>query len=113
MSKKIQSIITVCVSRFAHVFMMDTGASVKGDLSGHTKAINSVSWKPTRPFRIATGSEDNKSAFYEGPPFVFKCTKAVSIYYLYLLFIYIYSLILTCVLLFLLYSYKGKIVDLL
>ncbi|XP_063607202.1 actin-interacting protein 1-like isoform X2 [Penaeus indicus] len=62
--------------KFAHVFMMDTGASVKGDLSGHTKAINSVSWKPTRPFRIATGSEDNKSAFYEGPPFVFKCTKA-------------------------------------
>lgn len=59
--------------------MMDTGASVKGDLSGHTKAINSVSWKPTRPFRIATGSEDNKSAFYEGPPFVFKCTKAVNI----------------------------------
>lgn len=90
MFKKIQSIITVCVSRFAHVFMMDTGASVKGDLSGHTKAINSVSWKPTRPFRIATGSEDNKSAFYEGPPFVFKCTKAVSICYLYLLFIYIF-----------------------
>ncbi|XP_045607289.1 actin-interacting protein 1 isoform X2 [Procambarus clarkii] len=62
--------------KFAHVFMMDTGASVKGDLSGHTKAINSVSWKPTRPFRIATGSEDSKSAFFEGPPFVFKCTKS-------------------------------------
>ncbi|KAK8400426.1 hypothetical protein O3P69_003240 [Scylla paramamosain] len=61
--------------KFAHVFMMDTGASVKGDLSGHTKAINSVSWKPTRPFRIATGSEDSKAAFFEGPPFVFKCTK--------------------------------------
>ncbi|XP_069948850.1 actin-interacting protein 1 isoform X1 [Cherax quadricarinatus] len=61
--------------KFAHVFMMDTGASVKGDLSGHTKAINSVSWKPTRPFRIVTGSEDSKSAFFEGPPFVFKCTK--------------------------------------
>ncbi|XP_071543486.1 actin-interacting protein 1 isoform X2 [Panulirus ornatus] len=62
--------------KFAHVFMMDTGASVKGDLSGHTKAINSVSWKPTRPFRIATGSEDSKSAFFEGPPFSFKCTKS-------------------------------------
>ncbi|KAK4313062.1 hypothetical protein Pmani_015581 [Petrolisthes manimaculis] len=61
--------------KFAHVFMMDTGASVKGELSGHTKAINSVDWKPTRPFRLATGSEDSKSAFFEGPPFSFKCTK--------------------------------------
>lgn len=61
--------------KFAHVFQMDTGASVKGDLCGHAKSINSVSWKPSRPFRIATGSEDNKSAFYEGPPFVFKCSK--------------------------------------
>ncbi|XP_066939442.1 actin-interacting protein 1 isoform X2 [Macrobrachium rosenbergii] len=70
----------ICVAgegrgKYAHVFMMDTGASVKGDLSGHQKAINSVSWKPTRPFRIVTGSEDNKSAFFEGPPFTFKCTK--------------------------------------
>ena len=55
--------------------MMDTGASVKGDLCGHTKAINSIDWKSSRPFRIVTGSEDNKVAFYEGPPFVFKCTK--------------------------------------
>ncbi|XP_076040118.1 actin-interacting protein 1 flr isoform X2 [Oratosquilla oratoria] len=61
--------------KFAHVFMMDTGASVKGDLAGHTKAINTVDWKPTRPFRIATGAEDNKVAFFEGPPFTFKCTK--------------------------------------
>ncbi|MCL4128450.1 UNVERIFIED_CONTAM: hypothetical protein GTU68_035864 [Idotea baltica] len=61
--------------KFAHVFMMDTGASVKGDLTGHTKCINTCDWKPTRPFRIVTGAEDNKIAFYEGPPFVFKCTK--------------------------------------
>ncbi|KAK7076863.1 WD repeat-containing protein 1 [Halocaridina rubra] len=71
----------ICVAgdgrgKYAHVFMMDTGASVKGDLAGHTKAINSVSWKPTRPFRIVTGSEDNKVAFFEGPPFTFKCTKS-------------------------------------
>lgn len=61
--------------KYAHAFMMDTGASVKGDFSGHSKCINSIDWKPTRPFRVITGSEDNSSAFYEGPPFVFKCTK--------------------------------------
>ncbi|CAL4141804.1 unnamed protein product, partial [Meganyctiphanes norvegica] len=61
--------------KYAHAFMMDSGASVKGDFSGHSKCINSVDWKGTRPFRIITGSEDNSSAFYEGPPFVFKCTK--------------------------------------
>ncbi|KAB7494482.1 Actin-interacting protein 1 [Armadillidium nasatum] len=61
--------------KFAHVFMMDTGASVKGDITGHTKCINTCDWKPTRPFRIVTGAEDNKVAFYEGPPFKFKCTR--------------------------------------
>lgn len=57
--------------------MIDTGASVKGELTGHTKCINTCDWKQTRPLRIATGAEDNKVAFYEGPPFKFKCTKGV------------------------------------
>ena len=58
--------------------MMDTGASVKGDLSGHSKTINTVDWKTTRPFRLVTGSEDNKVGLFEGPPFQFMCTKTVS-----------------------------------
>lgn len=61
--------------KFSHVFMMDTGASVKGDLSGHSKTINTVDWKSSRPFRLVTGAEDNKVALYEGPPFQFMCTK--------------------------------------
>ncbi|XP_018025987.1 actin-interacting protein 1-like isoform X2 [Hyalella azteca] len=61
--------------KFAHVFMMDTGASVKGDLSGHSKVINSVDWKTSRPFRLVTGAEDNKVALYDGPPFQFMCSK--------------------------------------
>lgn len=61
--------------KFSHVFMMDTGASVKGDLSGHSKVINSVDWKSSRPFRLVTGAEDNKVALFEGPPFQFMCTK--------------------------------------
>ena len=39
-----------------------------------TKAINSVDFKPTRPFRAITGSEDNAVSFFEGPPFKWKTT---------------------------------------
>ena len=39
------------------------------------RPINTVDFKPTRPFRIVTGSEDNTAAVYEGPPFKFKGTK--------------------------------------
>ncbi|CAB3233151.1 unnamed protein product [Arctia plantaginis] len=60
--------------RFGHVFMSETGTSV-GDISGQSKPINSVDFRPTRPFRIVTASEDNTLAVFEGPPFKFKCTK--------------------------------------
>ena len=44
----------------AQVIMWDSGNSV-GDIGGgHIKKIVSCSYKPTRPFRIATGSEDLK-----------------------------------------------------
>ena len=39
------------------------------------RPINTVDFKPSRPFRIVTGSEDNTAAVYEGPPFKFKGTK--------------------------------------
>jgi len=57
--------------KFGHVFMMETGTSV-GEIAGHSKTINSCDFKPSRPFRIITGSEDNFVGIYEGPPFKFK-----------------------------------------
>uniref|UniRef100_A0A646QD15 Actin-interacting protein 1 n=1 Tax=Hemiscolopendra marginata TaxID=943146 RepID=A0A646QD15_9MYRI len=60
--------------RFGHVFMADTGTSV-GEISGQSKAMNSCDFRHSRPFRIITASEDNTVAFFEGPPFKFKCTK--------------------------------------
>lgn len=56
--------------------MSETGTSV-GEISGQSKPINSVDFKPSRPFRIVTASEDNTLAVFEGPPFKFKCTKQV------------------------------------
>ncbi|XP_067647867.1 actin-interacting protein 1 [Eurosta solidaginis] len=60
--------------RFGHVFMAETGTSV-GEISGQSKPINSCDFRPARPFRIVTGSEDNTIAVFEGPPFKFKMTK--------------------------------------
>ncbi|XP_075714239.1 WD repeat-containing protein 1 [Rhinoderma darwinii] len=58
---------------FGAVFLWDTGSSV-GEITGHNKVINSVDIKQTRPYRLVTGSDDNCSAFFEGPPFKFKFT---------------------------------------
>ncbi|XP_074533439.1 WD repeat-containing protein 1 [Halichoeres trimaculatus] len=60
--------------KFGAAIFMDTGASV-GDISGHSKSINSVDIKQTRPFRLATASDDTTSSYYEGPPFKFKNSK--------------------------------------
>ena len=40
-----------------------------GELSGHSKRVNSIDVKQTRPFRVATGSEDTDVGFFAGPPF--------------------------------------------
>ncbi|EDO43209.1 predicted protein [Nematostella vectensis] len=57
---------------FAKVFLWDSGSTV-GNLNGsHSATINCVDYKPTRPFRICTGSEDRTVGFHEGPPFKFK-----------------------------------------
>lgn len=60
--------------KFGHVFLTDTGTS-NGDISGQSRPINSCDFKPSRPFRIITGSEDNTAAVYEGPPFKFTGSK--------------------------------------
>ena len=53
--------------------MVETGTSV-GEISGISNFINSVDFRPKRPFRIITGSEDNSIGLFEGPPFKFKNT---------------------------------------
>ncbi|KAM9409711.1 WD repeat-containing protein 1 [Pholidichthys leucotaenia] len=59
--------------KYGAVFLWDTGSSV-GELSGHSKLINTVDIKQTRPYRLITGSDDNSITFFEGPPFKFKFT---------------------------------------
>lgn len=62
---------TLPSSRFGHVFLWDSGSSV-GDIIGHSKFINSIDYRPTRPFRVATAGEDNSVGWFEGPPFRYK-----------------------------------------
>lgn len=59
--------------RFGHVFLFDTGTS-NGNLSGQARAMSSIDFRPTRPYRLVSGSEDNTVALFEGPPFKFKTT---------------------------------------
>ena len=35
--------------------------------------VISCAYKPSRPFRVVTGSDDKKVNFYSGPPFKFTC----------------------------------------
>ena len=57
--------------RFGHVFNAETGTSV-GEIMGTSKAINSVDFKPSRPFRAVVASEDCSIGYFEGPPFKWK-----------------------------------------
>jgi WD40 repeat protein len=55
---------------FGHAFLFDTASSV-GEISGHSKAINSVAIRPGRPLRAVTVSDDMTVNFYHGVPFKF------------------------------------------
>jgi WD repeat-containing protein 1 (actin-interacting protein 1) len=52
------------------VFTWDTG-NTAGECVGHSKRVSTCAYKPSRPFRVFTGSEDMKTIFYAGPPFKF------------------------------------------
>ncbi|KAG8467243.1 hypothetical protein KFE25_000559 [Diacronema lutheri] len=56
---------------YGKVFTWDSGNTV-GAIDSHSKRIITGAFKPTRPFRIATGSDDLNINWYEGPPFKFK-----------------------------------------
>jgi len=57
--------------KYGAAFFWDSGASV-GEITGHSKAICSVDFKQTRPYRVVTGSEDFGVNWFEGPPFKYK-----------------------------------------
>lgn len=59
------------------MFLWDSGSSV-GEVSGHSKLINSVDIRQKRPYRLVTASDDTCGSFFEGPPFKFKFTLRVS-----------------------------------
>jgi WD40 repeat protein len=55
------------------VFLFDIGSSA-GEISGHSKVVNSVSIRQQRPFRAATGSDDFTVVFYHGTPYKYNLT---------------------------------------
>lgn len=59
--------------KYAAVFLWDSGSTV-GDLSGHSKPINSVDIRQQRPYRLAIASDDTCASFFKGPPFKFDFT---------------------------------------
>ncbi|KAI8327787.1 WD40-repeat-containing domain protein [Chlamydoabsidia padenii] len=59
--------------RFGHAFLFDTLSSV-GEITGHSKTINSVSIRQQRPFRAVTASDDMTLAFSHGVPFKYNKT---------------------------------------
>jgi WD40 repeat protein len=61
--------------RFGHCFTADSGNSV-GEISGHSKAVNSVSIRQQRPLRAATVSDDGTMCFLHGAPFKFAAKSA-------------------------------------
>ncbi|KAL8292465.1 hypothetical protein RQP46_001077 [Phenoliferia psychrophenolica] len=55
---------------FGATFSLDTGASI-GEISGHSKIVNSVAMRPSRPFRAVTASDDMTVCVSNGVPFKF------------------------------------------
>lgn len=55
---------------FGKVFMWNSSNSI-GQITNNSKKILSVAFRPDRPFKIATVSEEKQMCFYEGPPFKF------------------------------------------
>mmetsp|Transcript_35108 Transcript_35108/g.79170 ORF Transcript_35108/g.79170 Transcript_35108/m.79170 type:complete len:639 (+) Transcript_35108:61-1977(+) len=54
----------------ACALIWDTGSKT-GEVGGHAKQVNSISFRSQRPFRVITGGEDMQVAMHEGPPFKF------------------------------------------
>jgi WD repeat-containing protein 1 (actin-interacting protein 1) len=61
--------------RFGHCITADSGNSV-GEVSGHSKVVNSVALRQQRPLRAATVSDDGTMCFLHGAPFKFNSKAA-------------------------------------
>ncbi|TDZ55050.1 putative WD repeat-containing protein [Colletotrichum trifolii] len=61
--------------RFGHCITADSGNSV-GEISGHSKVVNSVAVRQQRPLRAATVSDDASLCFLHGAPFKFNSKNA-------------------------------------
>ncbi|GKT90535.1 LOW QUALITY PROTEIN: chromatin remodelling complex ATPase chain ISW [Colletotrichum tofieldiae] len=61
--------------RFGHCITADSGNSV-GEISGHSKVVNSVAVRQQRPLRAATVSDDSSICFLHGAPFKFNSKHA-------------------------------------
>jgi len=55
----------------ACALIWDTGSKT-GDVGGHAKQVNSISFRSQRPFRVVTGGEDMQVIMHAGPPFKFE-----------------------------------------
>ncbi|KAF9422411.1 hypothetical protein BGZ94_008590 [Podila epigama] len=56
--------------KYAHAFFADGGSSC-GEIIGHSKVLNTVSIRQSRPFRAVTGGDDMSLVFSNGVPFTF------------------------------------------
>ncbi|KAG0300452.1 hypothetical protein BGZ98_009152 [Dissophora globulifera] len=59
--------------KFGHAFFADSGSSC-GEIMGHSKVINTVAIRQTRPFRAVTGGDDGALVFSNGVPFAYNKT---------------------------------------
>ncbi|KAG0312127.1 hypothetical protein BGZ99_009710 [Dissophora globulifera] len=59
--------------KFGHAFLADSGSSC-GEIMGHSKVINTVAIRQTRPFRAVTGGDDGALVFSNGVPFAYNKT---------------------------------------
>ena len=53
------------------MFPWNSGGKL-GDITGHSQALLSCSFKPQRPFRVVAAGEDFGVYFYKGPPFKYE-----------------------------------------
>lgn len=54
----------------AKAFMAESGSAL-GEITSHTKPVLTCTYRPTKPYRVATGGQDFKVGLFAGPPFKF------------------------------------------
>lgn len=74
------ALFLLVTARVIRAFMWDTGSDL-GEFTGHSRGVNrsrlscistrSVDFRPCRPFRLVSSSDDMLVSFYQGPPFKF------------------------------------------